>query len=390
MDILEQRFYKLNYRLLSFLGLWPYQKSRLRRMHIINIALLSFNMTQFLKMFTSKGNFGVIIEVIPIWTTMMNVAIKYHTYNMGIVNIEKLLNNMIIDWQTWKSKEEVKIMEEYAQQARFYTIAYAINIYFTAMLFLGSAFVPCILDVIAPLNASRPLKPPILVEYLVDQEEHFYPIYVHMCLTVTLSVTTLVVADTQLMIFASHVCSVFAVIGFRLEHFLKDACTVDNWTKRQRKKYIDNLALSINGHKRALEFVDRIESSFQYSLLVQCGFNIMCMSISLYRIAITIEEKSIEVLRYIIFLIAQLFHIFCTCYSGQRIMNHSSDVAWKAYSSMWYDAPVEINKLLLLVIRRSQETSQLTAGKIFVFCFESFSTILQTSTSYFMVLSSVQ
>ncbi|KAK2587295.1 hypothetical protein KPH14_003017 [Odynerus spinipes] len=100
-------------------------------------------------------------------------------------------------------------------------------------------------------------------------------------------------------------------------------------------------------------------------------------------------DQSTEVIRYTAFVAAQLFHIFCSSYSGQRMIDHSSEIHLKAYSGLWYEAPIEICKLLILVIRRSYEPSCLTAGKIFVFCLESFTTIVQTSTSYFMVLTSV-
>lgn len=48
MDILQRHFYKPNNRLLSLVGLWPYQdkKSRLFRLYFLNVALMSFNLTQ--------------------------------------------------------------------------------------------------------------------------------------------------------------------------------------------------------------------------------------------------------------------------------------------------------------------------------------------------------
>ncbi|XP_015185301.1 PREDICTED: odorant receptor 4-like [Polistes dominula] len=103
----------------------------------------------------------------------------------------------------------------------------------------------------------------------------------------------------------------------------------------------------------------------------------------------TLLDISTEMFKYIAFLAAQLFHIFCICYCGQRIIDHSSETLLKAYNGLWYEAPIEIRKLLLLVIRRSIEPTRLTGGKVFVFCLKGFSTIVHTSTSYFMVLSSV-
>ncbi|KAF7383494.1 hypothetical protein HZH66_012844 [Vespula vulgaris] len=371
MDIFESGFYKCNYRFLSFLGLWPYDKSRLYRIYLVNIMLLSFNLPQFLRLFTSKEDIDVILKVIPVWGISVNTVIKYYTYHLGLCNMKTLLNDIIIDWKIWNTEKEVEIMKMYAKEGRFYILMYTGYVYFTSIVFFSIAFVPRLMDVIQPLNESRPLKLPILCEYFLDQDEHFYLLYFHLLISLLITVTALIAVDTQLMIFTFHVCSVFAVVGYRLENFLKDAYGIENWTNDQCKKYTENLVFSIKGHKRAIEFANCIESTFSYSLLIQCGVNITCMTISLYQITNEWGEELPEVLRYATFIVAQLFHIFYTCYVGQMMIDHSVNISEKAYNSMWYEAPKEINKLLLLIMKKSIEPSNLTAGKIFIFCIEN-------------------
>ncbi|KAK2587283.1 hypothetical protein KPH14_003010 [Odynerus spinipes] len=369
MDILEQRFYKLNYRLLSFLGLWPYQKSRV------------------FALFTFTGEFGVIAECIPIWVTSINIGIKYHTYNLGVINVKALLDDMIADWKMWRyKKEESEIMVKFAEMARIYTLIYAIYLYIAMGGFLLATLVPPIMDMVIPLNESRSTKLPVVSEYFIDQNKYFYPIYAHVSIIITILVTIIIAADTQLMVFSCHVSALFAVVGFRLEHYLKGNITLEEMSDRQREECYKHITLSIKTHERAIQFANRIESLFSYSLLLQCGFNVVCMSTSLYQIVILLG-KSAEALKFISFVFAQLFHLFCASYSGQQIIDHSSEVYYKAYSGFWYEIPVKVRKLLILVMRRSLEPSRLTAGKLFVFCLESFSTILQTSTSYFMGFS---
>ncbi|KAF7388552.1 hypothetical protein HZH68_012494 [Vespula germanica] len=64
-------------------------------------------------------------------------------------------------------------------------------------------------------------------------------------------------------------------------------------------------------------------------------------------------------------------------------------ILYKFRSGLWYDVPMAIRKMLLFVVRRSFKPSYLTVGNIFVVYLESFSTVVQTSTSYFMVLLSM-
>ncbi|XP_035741916.1 uncharacterized protein LOC118450330 [Vespa mandarinia] len=385
MDIFEKRFYKLNYRLLSFLGLWPYEKSRLSRVCLINVVILSINMTQVLKLCTSDGNFDVMKEVIPFWATSLNVVIKYYTFDLSVLDIKLLMDNMILDWNMWKSKEEIDIMKKFAHLGRMYTLGYTIYIYIFMSLFLLVTFIPPLMDVIMPLNESRHMELPVVGEYFLDEKKHFYLIYCHMAVTITISITVLIATDTQLMVFCCHVSGTFAVVGFRLEHFLKNDVTLDELSDLQRKECYKHVSLSIKGHKRALEFVKRMESLFSYSLLMQCGLNIVCMSICLYQI-IKLYDNSVETIKFIAFFIGELFHLFVASLSGQTIIDYSSEVYFKAYSGFWYESPMEVRKLLILIMRRSLEPSRLTAGDIFIYCLDGFATIVQTSTSYFMVL----
>ncbi|KAF7383493.1 hypothetical protein HZH66_012843 [Vespula vulgaris] len=337
MDIFQRHFYKLNNQLLSLVGLWPYQdkRSRLSRLYFLNIALVSFNMTQIFQLYTSKGDFNIIIEIVPTMATMINMAIKYYTYYIGMFNIRKLLDKMIIDWKMWNTKEEIEIIKRYAEEGRLYTLAYT-------------------------------------SEYFIDQSKHFYFIFCHMALTILLAMTIVIATDTQFFVFTSHVCGVFSVVGFRFERLMKSDTTTNKYFNYPESfKYV---ACSIKGHSRAIEFANLIESSFSTPLLIQCGINVACLSVSLYRMTMLLD-MSTETFKYGAFLAAQLFHIFCICYSGQRIIDHSSETFLKAYNGLWYEAPIEIRKLLLLVIKRGMKPSKLTGGKVFVFCLKGFSTV---------------
>ncbi|KAF7384514.1 hypothetical protein HZH68_014126 [Vespula germanica] len=340
-------------------------------------------------MYTSNGNLDIIKEIIPIWVTSFNVVIKYYLFDLCVLDIKLLMDNMIIDWNMWKSKEEIEIMKKFARSGRMYTLGYTIYIYVSMSLFLLVTFIPPLMDVIIPLNESRHMELPVVAEYFLDEEKHFYFIYCHMVVCVTITITILIAIDTQLMVFCCHVSGAFAVVSFRLEHFLKNDTTLDGLSDLQRKESYKHVSLSIKGHKRALEFVKRMESLFSYSLLMQCGLNVICMSICLYQIKI-LYGRSVETMKYISLVIGELIHLFIASLSGQTIIDHSSDVYFKAYSGLWYEAPMEIRKLLILIMRRSFKPSQLTAGKIFIYCLDGFSTIMQTSTSYFMVLLSIQ
>ncbi|KAK2587291.1 hypothetical protein KPH14_003013 [Odynerus spinipes] len=375
MDIFERPYYRLNNRLLTLVGLWPYQdgKTRLFRSYFVRAVVLILLSTVLLELCTFYNDAEVMIEAATIAIVIINICMKYYTYHT---------DNMVDDWRTWTTKEEIEILETYAKKGRFYSVLYATYLYITASLYILLPLISPVMDVIAPLNESRPMDLPIMAQYFIDQEKHYTLIYFHMSFSIFLGMTVFIATDTQFFVFTCHLCGVFSIIGYRLERLLQDESTTD-----QQEDWFQYVILSIKGHKRAIEFAKIMESSFSYPWLVQCGMNVIDLSITQYRI-MELLSFSAEMIKYIAFLIAQLFHIFCLAYFGQQIIDHSSETFFKAYSGPWYDRPIPISKLLLVVMKNSYKPIRLTAGKIFIFSLEGFATIVQTSTSYFMALLS--
>ncbi|KAL6431184.1 hypothetical protein ACFW04_007116 [Cataglyphis niger] len=95
-----------------------------------------------------------------------------------------------------------------------------------------------------------------------------------------------------------------------------------------------------------------------------------------------------EVMRYLIYIIAQLFHLFCFSFQGQKLINHSLEIRDKIYNGAWYKMSAREQKLLLLVMRESIEASTVTACKIYIFSLQNFTMVLQSAMSYFMMLAS--
>ncbi|XP_047365383.1 uncharacterized protein LOC124955261 [Vespa velutina] len=391
MDAFDHPYYRLTKKLLSLIGQWPYQESSERRFRgfIMNISLFSFLSTQVLLFFTYYGNIDIIIETVAPMSAVTVCIIKYYTVHFNREKIKQLLDHLLYNWQLCRTKEELEIMHKFGKETKLFTFCYTIYIYTCMTMFLLLPIVPIIMDIVVPLNESRPLKPIFKGEYFINEDEHFYFIYFHMSISITISITALVTGDILFLMFNSHICGIFAAVGCRLENFLKDQIdsksSLDNLSKH---KCLENIQYSIRSHKSALKFAEHIESFYSMSLLIQSGLSLICMSISLFEMLIVLQNLA-EAFRYFNFAVAQLLHLFCMCYPGQRMIDYSTDIHIKAYNGLWYKAPLSIHKLLILVMRKSLEPSYLTAGKVFIFCLETFATILQTSTSYFMVISSI-
>ncbi|XP_029677025.1 odorant receptor 4-like [Formica exsecta] len=95
-----------------------------------------------------------------------------------------------------------------------------------------------------------------------------------------------------------------------------------------------------------------------------------------------------EATRYFLFIVAQLYYLFCFSLQGQKLMDHSIDIRDKIYNNAWYKIPVKRQKMFLIVMRKGIEASTVTACQIYVYSLQNFTTILQAAMSYFTVLAS--
>ena len=91
--------------------------------------------------------------------------------------------------------------------------------YFLAILFVllaGFELMPLssqILDLIIPLNESRPRKPIFIAQYYVDRQANYYWIFIHDFLSSFMIVSFLVCGDLIFIASTQHACGIFAAIG---------------------------------------------------------------------------------------------------------------------------------------------------------------------------------
>lgn len=85
-------------------------------------------------------------------------------------------------------------------------------IYPLLVVFTISEFNNQILDVLIPLNCSRPRKSVIEVKYFVDQEKYFYFTTGHICAATVVGATVMVATEATSMIFLQHICGLFKIL----------------------------------------------------------------------------------------------------------------------------------------------------------------------------------
>ena len=74
-------------------------------------------------------------------------------------------------------------------------------------------FTPEILDIMSPMNESRPRRRLIHLEFFDDEEQYFYFIRFHICLVVTIISIVYAASFTLFLILTQHICGMCELLG---------------------------------------------------------------------------------------------------------------------------------------------------------------------------------
>lgn len=161
--------------------------------------------------------------------------------------IKNLTQHLFCDWKTLKTIEEYEIMKSYAKNSRRFSLIYSgedkisnllciiylnqkfvlstislflnrasyIAVYnsIAVIVFMSMSLVPYILDIVLPLNESRPVLPPYRGYYFVDIRDYFFQILWHAIVAWEIVVAGVIAHDCMFVTYVEHVCSMFAITG---------------------------------------------------------------------------------------------------------------------------------------------------------------------------------
>ncbi|XP_050465897.1 odorant receptor 13a-like [Cataglyphis hispanica] len=393
MDFLGYRYYKLYRFSLLSLSLWPYSKSFLKQIHAFFciFLLISSTVTQLLKLFTMEYNLELVLTNLSFAIPSMIYIVKYFAFYIQSQKIRELIEQIRNDWNALKDEQEVEIIKRYAKHGRRHLYVFAGLAYPGTIVFILLPLLPDILDVVAPLNESRTRSLPYLAEYFLDQQKYFYPLLLHINLTIIVGVITVISTETLFFAYVYHICGMFEITGYRIKHALDESISLLSTLNREnaiRTKIIH----AIESHQRAIEFFEYVSSTFALSYFILIILGVASLSINLFRlfqIAVIISDEKESLVSFVIFVVGHFYYMFVCNYMGQKIIDNSSGISTKTYDTQWYTTPVQIQKLLLFMMQKSMNSCKFVMGGIYSVSLENFTTLASMSLSYFTVIYSV-
>ncbi|EZA50908.1 hypothetical protein X777_10879 [Ooceraea biroi] len=344
----KERYFSFNRITLLIVGLWPYQQSGLARFPttLCLSILISFVALMLSRLCFVEYSFEFTINLLCASTYFTFFVIKYISFWLNKEAIRYLLEQFQYIYNGLNDENEIAIYEKYGNIGKRITIGLIIVAVCNQSVLIAIQCWPYIFDVILPKNgtyAGRLLA--VVSKYFAVQEKYSYLLLLHLNITSTVG------------------SLVFLAIGAML------------------------LSLYI---LLAIMFAKFLVSSMDRSLFVVIMVTVLCVSFNLYGI-FHIESDKQEIEETLVHLILVCFvfaYMFLVNYAGQEIMDYNNCVFLTVYNAPWYLAPLQIQKLILIVLQRSNKAFTLSIGGLFIISLECFASLASTSISYFTLMLS--
>ncbi|XP_051168369.1 odorant receptor 49b-like [Leptopilina boulardi] len=381
-DIFDNRYFYINKFLMCCIGQWPFY-SAIRNLFIqcfIFLNLIIFFIITIGGAIKEHDSTEKVMEGLPIIFTGFNSLVYFIVCSFKRNMLSRLFNDFKYNVEFWSSKEEQLIIFNHANNGRILTICLIGSLFVTGILFFGTSLTSQILDIILPLNESRPKKFPFQVYYYVDcPEDYFYFIVIHFSFLGLIVVFIVLSAETVFAVFTEHACSLFKIVSLQLKKINSVNSEIEN---------MKALIFCIEHHNRAFEFCRSIESLYSpYFLFMLVAYSAF-ISVSLIEVVLNFNSFEIA-LRCGANLIVGLFFIFLKSFLVQRFMDYGTGLADTIYESDWYEMSVKMRKILLFIMIRSRTPCKVTAGKLKDLSLTNVCSLLQASFSSFTLLMSV-
>ncbi|KAL0108590.1 hypothetical protein PUN28_015219 [Cardiocondyla obscurior] len=329
------------------------------------------------KFVVCKGDLQCIFQTLAGHMLAVITLIKLYTCCFNQYKIKILIDWLFMEWDELKTPEEREIMQRYAETGRRYSLGYSLYCFITGFLFICLSLIPPILDVALPLNESRPVLPAYPGHYFVDEREYFTYTFLHAIVAWEIAVTGIVAHDCMLLTYIEHVCSILTLAGLRFERLMRkrnDHVNALYSHAGPSDVHRKEITFSVCTHRKALKFAQLIEDTFSLTLAIQIVINTIMISITLLQI--TQQNAGILIMvRYVLFVLSQLIHLFCLSFEGQKLIDHSLQTRDKIYNSPWYKMSAQSQKMLMFVMEKALNPIFLSACKIYIFSIENFTTV---------------
>ncbi|OXU17923.1 hypothetical protein TSAR_015062 [Trichomalopsis sarcophagae] len=402
MELFESNYWKLTVFLQKLIGLYYFQSlwKNIVAWIYVYMFTLSFIIAIGVRLYQEIGiDINIVTENLIAEMYLIIVFAKLTTSVVYMKDLKHLYKSIANDWKVMSDEKELKVMHEYTDIGRKSVQLYSgilkiIPTYAGYMIigitvFLSLPISAPLWDYIVPLeNATRPNALPYYAEYGIDQEKYYFPLMGQAVFGGIGTGMLLVTFDLGFILTVQHVVALFALVCYRLDQAANLSLSVErgqiDFIKGDGSAY-EYTVKAINLHQTVLGYVDLVENCYNAGWLVVLFMNMLLCGGGL-AVLLMKTDRPEELLRYFTVLLAGFIHFYYIFLPGQKIINSSLEVFDKCYASRWYNLSEKSKNLIKIMMIRSLRRCELTGGKMFILCMDTYCNMMKTGLSVFTVL----
>ncbi|XP_077269412.1 uncharacterized protein LOC143901203 [Temnothorax americanus] len=388
------KYFSLNRTLLLIIGLWPYQKSKLARLHSfccisIIVTFIIFQFTTFVT--TDKCTTDDIIKIFALSFGIICLAIQYNSFCVNSNTIKNLIEQLQCIYDDLMDKNEISIIDRYADIAKRYTITFTICLFCSVSIVTVTQLWPDFDNIILSANKSRSYRLQVSTEYFIDQEKYFYLLLLHINLALNMGLTVVVATGAMLLAFAWHACGMFKIASYRVKNAID--IYISSIKPKNKSLVCKGFIYGVHIHRKAMMFSEYLISRFEISFMFLIAFGVITLSLNTFQLFQILSSSTYNTEELPITLVSTsvcFIYMFLANFIGQEITDHYDLIFATAYEAQWYITPVYIQKLIQFLLLKGNKSFGLNVGGLFVASLPCFASLANASLSYFIVIYSMQ
>ncbi|XP_011861308.1 PREDICTED: odorant receptor 63a-like [Vollenhovia emeryi] len=393
MEFPEDSYFKLNRVVLSAIGLWPYDDFKVRHFRFLLslLIIISFISPQLLKLLISEYSLDLFLNMFCYNIIFVMLCAKYISFYAILKNIKEFRDRVRNNWDALKDNQEIEIICKHENRGKVFTIFIIVLSYTVISLYIFLQCTSVLLDIVMPLNESRPRELIFPAEYFIDQQKYFYILTIHVLMGLFFIATSAIATESFSLANALHAFGLFNIASYRMKNILiginrqRDICLNKEYAISCNK-----IIAAVDFHRRAIEFSELLKESFGPMYLILFMGCVCSAGVGLSNLSriIMMEKEIVSVVKYSACIILTITGLALANYAGQEFINCDTDVYRAICNTKWYNASLKTQKLVLFLIQKTTKCYKVDAGGMFSPCLEGLATALSMSVSYFMVLHS--
>ncbi|XP_023245228.1 uncharacterized protein LOC106643201 [Copidosoma floridanum] len=394
-DVLKGPYYARSRRYLILYGQWPYQD--LGIVIFCQILMMLGTLSSFvphcINVYEALDDFQYVVKGTP---SLLFYVQLYAKNLFGFISrrkIKKVLDGIQRDFRV-HAADELEVLDSYSRTASRFNYFYAACMFGVAWSFSTLPLVLHLMDVLVPLNETRLQQKPRPMTYHIGALDDNMPVIIlHSYFADVLSMILIVGLDTLYLSLAYHACALFVIVAKRARGAIDrrgEGVGPSDGRSGDRDAHYPNCVKTVVAHQYALEFVGTIELAFSSLNLISIGCSVVPLAFVAFTVLVS-KDSPDERIRYFLYAFAEVVHLFYYNWPGEKIREHSLLVYKVCYDGNWYEEEfgLKCQKLINLVMIRSQRPCIITAGKMYELGLKNFAAVVKVAMSYLTVLSSI-